>query len=460
MDQPSSLCLPNDAPDANQPFIPTPVLRSSCDPCATSKVKCDQAKPVCHRCILSGACCKYGVSRKHGPSTLHSRQGRRKSSLKKGVTATGTFSRASKETNMGPIPPMQRELCAESSNLQLLSPILEGRIAPVTLESWDQGISEVFGLNFPSTATPDLLNSLNGPSPTTASNIDQHLGYCTAVEPSVINGDGLLAQFEGSVHSDFTMEKFWSPSNPSNSIGGVYRNAAETSLNRNMVMDEIVKCQEQQSCFSVACSTLQVLCDKNYKIGSNLSSSTYSSADAARQTKASMSSFSGLDNILRRNKKAITNVTSLLNCPCAQDPHLAMLYASIVSKTLLWYQHAQGSSQTKLGQCSRILMDQSPTAPSSQNSKLQPGVTVALLPITVGDFELDGEDRNFLSKFLLLSELRKAGRVIDQMANKFGRSGVNMEERSDSIYAMLGAWLKDELAETIRNVEARRPETN
>ena len=82
------------------------------------------------------------------------------------------------------------------------------------------------------------------------------------------------------------------------------------------------------------------------------------------------------------------------------------------------------------------------------------------MPITVGDFELDADDRKALSKFLLLSELRKAGLLIDHMANKFGRSGDNMSERSGSIYVMLGAWLKAELARTIRDVEVQQLETS
>ncbi|KAF2268206.1 hypothetical protein CC78DRAFT_16957 [Lojkania enalia] len=43
-----------------------PKLRTSCDACSTSKVKCSKQHPTCARCTLSGIQCVYGISRRHG----------------------------------------------------------------------------------------------------------------------------------------------------------------------------------------------------------------------------------------------------------------------------------------------------------------------------------------------------------------------------------------------------------
>ena len=460
MDQPRSLWLPNDAPDANQLSVPTPVFRSSCDPCASSKVKCDQVRPVCRRCILSGACCFYGISRKHGPSTIHSRHSRRKSCLKGKATAARLASSASEEAKIHVISPMQPELYTPNSDLRIGPLTLEAEINQKPLECRDQATSDFFDFNLPGATTPGFMDSLSGRSPTSVSIIDQDFGHCPPVELSVTYGDSLAPEHEGSVHSDFTIENRRPLRQASSSIAGVYSDAVYASVGGNLVTDEIEKCQGPQSCFSIASSTLQMLCEQNTQISSNVSSSRSSSSGATIRTTASSSRRPGNDNILHYNKTAIANITSLLNCPCAQDPYLAMLYASIVSKTLLWYQCAGGSSQTKLGQCSRIFLNPSASGSSSKNSEIEQSVTVTPLPITVGDFELDADDRKALSKFLLLSELRKAGLLIDHMANKFGRSGDNMSERSGSIYVMLGAWLKAELARTIRDVEVQQLETS
>lgn len=41
-------------------------LRSSCDRCGASKLRCDRSQPECTRCLSVGIACVYGVSRKAG----------------------------------------------------------------------------------------------------------------------------------------------------------------------------------------------------------------------------------------------------------------------------------------------------------------------------------------------------------------------------------------------------------
>ena len=42
------------------------IFRSSCDSCASSKIKCDQDRPTCARCANPGIRCNYSPSRRMG----------------------------------------------------------------------------------------------------------------------------------------------------------------------------------------------------------------------------------------------------------------------------------------------------------------------------------------------------------------------------------------------------------
>src|SRR6187551_751594 len=48
------------------PHQSPPKLRSSCDACGETKVKCDRAQPECSRCVEAGVPCVYGPSRNRG----------------------------------------------------------------------------------------------------------------------------------------------------------------------------------------------------------------------------------------------------------------------------------------------------------------------------------------------------------------------------------------------------------
>lgn len=170
-----------------------------------------------------------------------------------------------------------------------------------------------------------------------------------------------------------------------------------------------------------------------------------------------------MDQVLNRNKHAVNNMHQLLKCSCSKSPHLAMLYASITSKILMWYQLAAGCTKptTSWDYFSSLVSVTQPTPPLSASSSpsmnfVQPGspvtqanqFVVTPMQFSVGAFSVDDESaQEALRRQLLLSELKKAGNLIDLLSIQ-GRDELATGEVND-IYSALGTWLKCELNRTI-----------
>jgi hypothetical protein len=203
-----------------------------------------------------------------------------------------------------------------------------------------------------------------------------------------------------------------------------------------------------------------------------------------------------MDKVLNRNKQAVDNMRQLLACPCSRSPHLAMLYASITSKILMWYQLAAGCAQTAAtttatwdsfppldsSTCQGHHHNQ-PTPPlSASSSPAATSATPAASPVTahaqqqhkgfvvtpmqfsVGAFSVDDEAaQEALRTQLLLSELRKAGNLIDMLCMQGGIAGGRSGESAAAavpggevtdIYSALGTWLKCELNRTVGSLQS------
>lgn len=187
-----------------------------------------------------------------------------------------------------------------------------------------------------------------------------------------------------------------------------------------------------------------------------------------------------MDKVLNRNKQAVHNMHQLLKCPCSKSPHLAMLYASIVSKVLMWYQLAAGCTKPTTttswdyfaalgGQGS----SNQPTPPLSASSSpsmafVQPGSPGIMAPhhhqsnqfvvtpmqFSVGAFSVDDESaQEALRKQLLLSELKKAGNLIDLLSMQ-GRDELAAMGEVNDVYSALGTWLRCELNRTIASLKS------
>ncbi|KAI1304719.1 hypothetical protein F5Y03DRAFT_165973 [Xylaria venustula] len=179
-----------------------------------------------------------------------------------------------------------------------------------------------------------------------------------------------------------------------------------------------------------------------------------------------------LGSVLTRSRDVVGRLELLLKCPCARSPHMAMLYASILSRLLLWYRQAAWNATTvwvsSLSSIPPVLAAQQLTSVLSDNVVLMAGtaetaddkgagVSVLAMPVMVGDFQTD--DRNLqtaLTNCLLLSELRKVGALIE-MFSSIGKSesqatgdACPMGEElgtcgeDATLFASLGAWLRNE----------------
>ena len=209
-----------------------------------------------------------------------------------------------------------------------------------------------------------------------------------------------------------------------------------------------------------------------------------------------------LDHVLRLNREAGERLGRLLTCSCAASPHLALLYASIISQILVWYQQAAGCAQSTSWSPADITLDTasqsmslteswpssgsgsgagsstwSSTAASTLNTGgatstptlgQVTGLAVTPAKMAIGTFNVDDSGIQTALKIQLLSgEMRRAGQLIDQFAlhdsgvghclttGEYTFGGVN-----SSLYQSLVAWLKSEHSRIASMMKSKLREFN
>jgi hypothetical protein len=196
-------------------------------------------------------------------------------------------------------------------------------------------------------------------------------------------------------------------------------------------------------CYALAYSTLETL---------QFPTPEYTESQPAEQR--------SLDLILCITKTAVQNVTQLLSCQCAADPHLAMLYSSIVSRIITWYQIAAGLKPNTSNPPSTpalSILSSSPSAasfsdfssPLSTPSSTSSSFNIKLQPLKIGQFEFDEADQEAFRRTVVQRELKKCGGLVEAIAN--WSSGASSEQ-AEFLYDILGAWLKSELYKTVRDI--------
>ncbi|KAF1970609.1 hypothetical protein BU23DRAFT_600747 [Bimuria novae-zelandiae CBS 107.79] len=198
--------------------------------------------------------------------------------------------------------------------------------------------------------------------------------------------------------------------------------------------------------------------------------SLYHSTPVSPQPGKPIQNTPSLDRILHENRNALSTVRQLMQCPCAHQPHNALLYMAIVSKTLFWYRLAVNLSFRTATQVSEIRSPSSPQAhsvsylaPNPHMSGITDGVASdqATDPpksntIQFGTFDLEEEEEAILVRNIVVTEVKKAGRLVGSMRG--GGTRMNIAEGHERAridepwYIAGGEKLEKEVQDTLRAV--------
>ncbi|KAG8157643.1 hypothetical protein KVR01_012685 [Diaporthe batatas] len=504
-----------------------PKLRSSCDACGAAKVRCDKTQPRCGRCAAGGITCVYGLSRKFGKAP------RKKAPAETGISENPASKAVAQNTHQSSLQcfPDYRSLSGGTARAVKYEPRsatspsfgLEDSLmaftshgghdmfmpSPDSMDSFNDPFSfsdAPHGHNAILRAGPrhhgtvDPLDlTFSAPDYSTFSEWIQHddLMHTPESQPAsdADSGAHITAHRLPTSFSSASLEPF-APSE------GVTTPAAAASSSSSSSSTSLLQA-DSHHCQKLAYATLDSLSVRQ---------------DGAEQHHLTQT----MDKVLNRNKQAVDNMRQLLACPCSRSPHLAMLYASITSKILMWYQLAAGCAKPAattttatwdsfppLDGCSSggigrggvgsgatghhtsphdvhhhhhhnqptppLSASSSPAATSATpaaspvaaqaQAQQHKGFVVTPMQFSVGAFSVDDEAaQEALRTQLLLSELRKAGHLIDLLCMQGGRPGEPAAAAAacgaapggevNDIYSALGTWLKCELNRTVGSLQS------
>lgn len=467
-----------------------PKLRSSCDACGSAKVRCDKTQPRCGRCAAGGITCVYGLSRKFG-----------KAPRKKAPSETSVPGDASSKS------------LAQNSHPSSLScfpdyrPLSGGTAARAVKYEPRSATSPGFGLEdslmaFTSHAghdmfmpSPDSMEGFNDPfSFADAPHSHHHNSNNNAILRADPRHHGTVDPLDLTFSaSDYSAFSEWiqpddlmhtpesqpagdadsAPQAPSHRLPTSFSSSLDSFQDASSLLQQA----DSHHCQKLAYATLDSL---------SLRQDGGSGREQQHLTQT-------MDKVLNRNKHAVDNMRQLLACPCSRSPHLAMLYASITSKILMWYQLAAGCARPAatatwdsfppLGGSSHhhhqptppLSASSSPAATSAVTPAASPvaqqqqqhksgggGFVVTPMQFSAGAFSVDDEAaQEALRTQLLLSELKKAGNLIDLLclqgsssSSRAGDAVAGGGGEVNDIYSALGTWLKCELNRTVGSLQS------
>lgn len=444
--------LPPESPPQTQQMKSRPgkerqKLRQSCDACAAAKVRCTKDRPRCERCAESDLTCVYGPSMKHGKSSQ-----KRKHPEPQPVTEN--FQPTSK--------PSEHDLQRSFSDLLRNIGSKPNPSLPQFRPSEDVPMT---GTTLPSdptsTASPSFDGLLwsdgiaYGDTGSTEIGIASSTGNC----PDNTHLDSLDDTFSMISHSGFS--HFINPE-PLNTVSSPSSTSPAGPIinGQSLQPSKSLDSSGTHDCYAIANSTLAILNvlrrpppDIN---GSDINSPLYFHSSGSASTHEAQS----LDDVLSCTRDAMGNMRHLLKCPCASDPHMAMLNASVIMRILFWHQLAAGirtSSSLTLPTPieGSAFMDTfasstgNPTSRSSRSSCFStPTTFIAPEPVRLGYYIPDQEDQEPMQRLFLLINLKK----LQQLINAFTQVAESVDAKPSHLHTTLASWLNSELGHAIKKI--------
>ena len=431
--------MPNTPP--RKPQTPCkPKLRSSCDRCGAAKLKCDRGLPLCGRCIHLGLACVYGVSQKKGKPP---REGRPLSEVtgisRRPDESSGNISRDRPDDDC-----CSSDVTGSLTDSTVLSsgPLPSLNNVPL---AWGASYSYYNSLTTSADASDVTQNDLFRSSASDFTSLE-------------FNDDMLDTFFQNLPVSTLGTPKF-----EGHSTSTAETRTTQTQIDENVAFDSTSMPStgsRGHDCSREAydiLGSLSLLNPTTAHCVSGISSSSASTIDSATHRVP-------FDQILRLNREAIERLRCLLTCHCARKPHQALLYASIISLILTWYEEASSCTQEVswspvAAATDTVSCNEFPSGSQSSwsttalctvttggpSTPTYTGATaVAPTHMAIGSFTIDDQQVQAALRIqLLLGESRRTGSLIDLY-----RSSSGVDESTfgsvDSLYKNLSSWLKQE----------------
>ena len=399
-------------------------LRSSCDRCGAAKLRCDRSQPECTRCLSVGIACVYGVSRKAGkPPRKRDRQ-----NDNNGHGSTGSSVCDNIISSSGSVSSL---MDGYPNNLMTSVHVADAfRDTPIDL------------------SLPEL-NVLFG--------FDDHLS--TSQPVSTLGSPELE-------HYTFPAEQ-------------TKNNASRTHVDENIYFHNeylLPISSKDHNCSKEAYDILGGLSLLN----PNHASTPPSATDSTSSTVNSLP----LDHILRLNRESSEQLGCLLACPCARYPHLALLYASIISRIMIWYEQAAGGFQRDSwspktavaeppGSCHLSPSGYVSGLSSWSGSAVNTGgvstpltedtaIAVTSARMSMGSFDIDDKQVQSAMRIqLLIGEIRRTSHLIQLFAS---RGASDLDEHGfdgvEGLYQSLSSWLRMEHARITDLIQSQLKKVN
>lgn len=403
----SSFCSSNRTPSQPSKAVPKihkpepPRLRASCDGCYMSKVRCTKEIPGCSRCLNHGVLCKYSPSQRIGKPRRLREAHQARNRHKDPVTSTAGSSKSPSPYDVTVPPPLY------SWNLHFDPSITAQRAAFDTsgqmptiwqrefpLSNCENGTTVNDSCHVPGLPTQsDSLSipvefeyQVSGPPPSAIPALSENQMHHPQPQNSVSNKgvlfeDGLPGPCSPTNNNPPSLADFLSPNN----------------------------CMCARKMFDI----LRTLHDQSLD--------------------------STFDQVLTENQSAISAVSTVLSCPCAQDSRSIMTLAVALTKIMTRYQsslHCPGTADSTF---------QSFTSTPYASS------------ISTEFYKLDRVDEEQVKLQIALSGLR----IVDDLMARFQeRFGVWLVMHEARIYRELITFLRRRLRDIVQGLQRDQQDTH
>ena len=402
----------------NFPGLPAPTaktrLRDSCHACASSKVKCHKEKPTCSRCANRGVTCEYYVTKRPGRRRGNNNHSNSTIDVSRPSPSPSTPQPASNSNKSYTEFFTTAITSADSTSLDLERlDLLPNLVSP---NNSDPTLSSVPSLY---TDQDDFFTSpINFPEPETSLDSTHNGHGLTAFSPK----DTTFSVF-GDTLPDHRITKSNSHPLSSSSCTTITTRAPAATREKSNSTDN-----ENPS--SPCCCLTRAL----GLIKHPFSNTSLRPACTMSKGPGSCSAIEATvekknpeaQAIVAENQQTVEVISSILQCQCSQDGYLPTIVALVLFKVLDWYEavarvlpissSSSSSSSSSLSSAESLGRDRK-LSQFSSSSGHSPDMVVHQQHHKPG-YGADGEDLGRMAAQLILSQLHRVQRVVNQLSPK------------------------------------------